>query len=94
VIYLGTSLPAVEIAGAVVRNQARALALSIVFPGDDPNLPGELETLRNQLPAKVKIIAGGRAAEGYETDLARLDIVRTRNLGELYSILEELRKTV
>lgn len=94
VIYLGTSLPAVEIAGAVVRNQARALALSIVFPGDDPNLPGELETLRNQLPAKVKIIVGGRAVEGYETDLARLDIVRTRNLGELYSILEELRKTV
>jgi methanogenic corrinoid protein MtbC1 len=94
VIYLGTSLPAVEIAGAVVRNQARALALSIVFPGDDPNLPGELETLRNQLPAKVKIIAGGRAAEGYETDLARLDIVRTRNLGDLYSILEDLRKTV
>ena len=63
VIYLGTSLPALEIAGAVVRNQARALALSIVFPADDPALPGELETLRKTFPIDVKLIAGGRAAE-------------------------------
>ena len=46
VAYLGTSLPSAEIAGAAIQNNARAVALSIVFPGDDPNLPKELEGLR------------------------------------------------
>jgi len=92
VIYLGTSLPALEIAGAIVRNQARALALSIVFPGDDPNLPGELETIRKNLPIDVKLIAGGRAAEGYAEALEQSGFVRNKTLSEFYAVLEELRK--
>lgn len=92
VIYLGTSLPALEIAGAVVRNQARALALSIVFPSDDPNLPGELETIRKNLPIDVKLIAGGRAAEGYAGALEQSGFVRNKSLSEFYGVLEQLRK--
>lgn len=92
VIYLGTSLPALEIAGAVVRNQARALALSIVFPGDDPNLPAELETLRKNLPIDVKLIAGGRAAEGYADALTRYGFVRNTTISDFYAVLEHLRK--
>lgn len=92
VIYLGTSLPALEIAGAVMRNQARALALSIVFPGDDPNLPNELETLRQNVPTSVKLIAGGRAAEGYAKVLEQCGFVRNKNLKEFYSVLEDLRQ--
>jgi DNA-binding transcriptional MerR regulator/methylmalonyl-CoA mutase cobalamin-binding subunit len=92
VIYLGTSLPALEMAGAVVRNQARALALSIVFPGDDPNLPGELETLQKSLPATVKVIAGGRAAGSYATVLERCGFVRNETLSEFYGVLEAMRQ--
>jgi len=91
VIYLGTSLPALEIAGAVMRNQAQALALSIVFPSDDPNLPSELETLRRNLPAQVKLIAGGRAAGGYEAALTRCGFVHNKSLSEFYQTLEQLR---
>ena len=93
VIYLGTSLPALEIAGAVVRNQARALALSIVFPGDDPNLPGELETLRKNLPAEVRLLAGGRSAESYAETLGKCGFVRNQNLSEFYAVLEDMRKS-
>ena len=39
-IYLGPSLPAHEIAGAALSNEAAAVALSIVYPEDDHNLPG------------------------------------------------------
>lgn len=92
VIYLGTSLPALEIAGAVIRNQARALALSIVFPADDPSLPGELETLRKNVPIGVKLIAGGRAAGGYANALDRYGFVRNSTIGDFYAVLEELRK--
>jgi methylmalonyl-CoA mutase cobalamin-binding subunit len=42
VTYLGPSLPAEEIAGAAHQNRARAVALSLVYPGDDPFLRGEL----------------------------------------------------
>ncbi|MGC3957150.1 MAG: MerR family transcriptional regulator [Verrucomicrobiota bacterium] len=92
VIYLGTSLPALEIAGAVVRNQARALALSVVFPGDDPNLPAELETLRKNLPIDVRLIAGGRAAEGYSEALERYGFVRNTTISDFYAVLEDMRK--
>lgn len=91
VVYLGTSLPAVEIVGAVVQNQARALALSIVFPGDDPQLPGELENLRKQLPPGVKIIAGGRAAGSYRSALQQLGAEVLGELRDLYPILERMR---
>lgn len=91
VIYLGTSLPAVEIAGAAIQNKARAVALSLVFPGDDPNLPAELETLRKHLPADIKIIAGGRAAESYQPTLQKIGALHSKELPELYSILERLR---
>jgi DNA-binding transcriptional MerR regulator len=90
-IYLGTSLPAAEIIGAVVQNQARALALSIVFPGDDPLLAGELETLRKQLPVGIKVIAGGRAAGSYRTALQQLGAEIVGELREIYPILERMR---
>lgn len=91
VIYLGTSLPAVEIAGAAIQNKARAVAMSIVFPDDDPNLAQELQSLRKHLPPAIKIIAGGRAAESYAATLETLGAIRTRELSELYRILEQLR---
>ena len=36
VTYLGASLPAAEIAGAAQQRRARAVALSLVYPEDDP----------------------------------------------------------
>lgn len=91
VLYLGTSLPAVEIAGAAIQNKARAVAMSIVYPDDDPNLAPELQSLRKHLPAETKLITGGRAAESYGATLDALGAIRTRELSELYQILEELR---
>lgn len=91
VIYLGTSLPAVEIAGAAIQHQARAVAMSIVYPDDDPNLTQELYSLRKHLPAEIKLITGGRAAESYAATLEALGAIRTRGLCELYRILEEMR---
>lgn len=91
VIYLGTSLPAAEIAGAALQNRARVVALSLVFPGDDPSMPLELENLRKLLPAKTQLVVGGRAAESYAPTLTHLGITHTRTLGEFYELLERLR---
>jgi MerR family transcriptional regulator, light-induced transcriptional regulator len=91
VIYLGTSLPALELAGAAIQHKARAVALSIVFPGDDPNLPQELESLRKHLPADIDLIVGGRAAVSYATTFEKIQALQTRGIKELYRILEQMR---
>lgn len=93
VVYLGTALPALEIAGAALSNQARAVALSIIFPADDPNLPGELQTLRRHLPATVSLIVGGRSADGYADTLREIAAQHAPNLTEFSRLLDQLRKS-
>jgi DNA-binding transcriptional MerR regulator/methylmalonyl-CoA mutase cobalamin-binding subunit len=91
VIYLGASLPAAEIAGAAIQNQARAVALSLVYPPDDGALPRELANLRRLLPAEVRILAGGRAVQAYEEALDRAGAQRLGSLDRLSQALDELR---
>jgi len=71
VLYLGPNLPAADIANAAVANKARLVALSIVYPSDDPALAGELAQLRRLLPAEIALVAGGVAAA------ANVDSLRT-----------------
>ncbi len=53
VTYLGPDLPADEIAAAARMKNASAVALSIVYPADDPHLHQELRKLRRLLPAAL-----------------------------------------
>lgn len=69
VVYLGPSLPAPDIAIACRTCGARAVALSIVFPEDDPLMDGELRRLRTALPGDVRIIAGGGGVAAYRPSL-------------------------
>jgi len=92
VTYLGSSLPAAEIAGAALQNQAKAVALSIVYPDDDPALPGELANLRRFLPPHVQILAGGRAANSYAAALREVKAIHPTSLLELSQVLEDLRR--
>ena len=91
VTFLGVSLPAAEIAGAVAQKNARALALSIVYPSDDPVLPEELELLRKLLPHQTAIIAGGRAAGAYREVLDRIQATIIEDLDDFARTLDGLR---
>lgn len=92
VTYLGASLPAAEIAGAAVQKRARAVALSLVYPEDDPRLPGELTRLREALPAAMTLLVGGRAAPAYREVLDRIGAVSIEDLTQLGLTLDGLRK--
>jgi len=92
VTYLGASLPAAEIAGAVRQNRARAVALSLVYPEDDPRLEGELTRLHESLPPEVMLLVGGRAMPAYHDVLAKIGATQVKDLAELCSKLDELRK--
>lgn len=91
VANLASSLPAVEIASAVTRGKARAVALSVVYPEDDPGLPGELKTLRNLLPKPLEILVGGRAASAYRPVLEEIEARECRTCDEFCEELNKVR---
>ena len=91
VVYLGASLPAAEIAGAARQQGAQAVALSLVYPEDDPHLAGELERLHQQLPPGIRLIAGGRALNAQRPTLERIGAMVIDNLAQLGVALDSLR---
>jgi len=90
-VYLGPNLPADEIAGAVQKSNAHAVALSLVFPSDDPKLPAELNLLRRLLSDGVSLLIGGRAAEAYGDAIASVRASRITDIGGFRRQLDLLR---
>lgn len=91
VVHLAPSTPAAEIAAAAQRVDARAVALAVAYPQDDPRLAGELRLLRQQLAPHVALLVGGHASEGYAAVLAEIGARRLASLEELRAALAGLR---
>jgi DNA-binding transcriptional MerR regulator/methylmalonyl-CoA mutase cobalamin-binding subunit len=92
VLYLGPNVPAVDIAAAVKETRSRVVALSIVYPPDDPLLINELRRLRQLLESdKVSLLVGGRAADGYRSVLELIDGTTVRDLDGLRGQLDSMR---
>ncbi|MDZ7361493.1 MAG: cobalamin-dependent protein [candidate division KSB1 bacterium] len=91
VTYLGPNLPAEEIAAAVQQNNARAVALSIVYPGDDLRMAEEMRKLRRGVSNKVAILVGGRVAASYEEILQSIQAMLLKDMVSLGAVLESLR---
>jgi methanogenic corrinoid protein MtbC1 len=89
VCHLGSSLPAEEIAAAARQREARAVALSITHPPDDPHLPTELERLGRLLPPGCDLIVGGRSASAYAP---ALETASARSVHDLGSFRQELSR--
>jgi methanogenic corrinoid protein MtbC1 len=87
VVYLGPDLPVVEMAAAVIKEKARAVALSITYPGKDFRLNQDLQKLPDMLPSNVQIIIGGRGAENYQTNSDRNSLTWIKNLDQFREFL-------
>ena len=92
VIYLGASLPAEEIGAVVSYLEAKVVALSIIYPGDDPHLKRELSKLHQILPSEVSVVVGGRAAKGYYNELDKMGAIMVSNTRQLRLELEAIRE--
>jgi DNA-binding transcriptional MerR regulator/methylmalonyl-CoA mutase cobalamin-binding subunit len=90
-IYLGPNLPAEDIAAAVEQRQADAVAISIVYPPDDPHVELELKKLSRLLGSRTRILVGGRAAEGYRKTIDNIKAVMVSDLTDLKRTLNQLR---
>ena len=93
VVYLGTSLPAGEIAAAAIETRATAVALSLVYPADDPAIPHELRDLRAALPPGTAIVTGGGATPDYMAALATVGASCFATTGEFRIWLRQATST-
>jgi MerR family transcriptional regulator, light-induced transcriptional regulator len=81
VVYVGTDLPADEIAYAVRMTRSRYLALSVV--NHHPEAVDELHALAKHLPATVRVWVGGAEVSQYRELLHQLNWVLIRDLDDL-----------
>jgi DNA-binding transcriptional MerR regulator len=91
VVYLGPNLPAESIATAAEKTGARAVALSLVYPPDDPNVVRELRALRRMLPEEVTIVLGGQSAPSYRAELDGIGALWLPDAPSLRSALDLIR---
>jgi MerR family transcriptional regulator, light-induced transcriptional regulator len=91
VLFLGPDLPARDIARAADQGKAEVVALSIVYPPDDPRLNSELTELRRQLRKDVSVLAGGGAAPSYARALRRIRAEIIPDLAGLRTALQRIR---
>jgi methylmalonyl-CoA mutase cobalamin-binding subunit len=90
VVYCGPNLPADEIAYAVVRLRAQALALSLSHALDDNRLAAELQLLRRLVGELLPIFVGGGGAVAARTPIGRIQATVCSDLGELRDQLDRL----
>ena len=82
VVYLGTDLPASEIARAVKLTKARVLALSLVAPSVE-SLSAELLAIAQQVPPLTRVWVGGNEAIRHREFFEHADWVLVRDLDDL-----------
>jgi DNA-binding transcriptional MerR regulator/methylmalonyl-CoA mutase cobalamin-binding subunit len=90
--YLGPNLPAEEIAAAVQQIKPKAIALSLVYPPDDPKIDIELTKLANYMGNDTIIYVGGNSAESYNKTLSRIKAKVLFDLNEFRNELVKIRK--
>jgi methanogenic corrinoid protein MtbC1 len=91
IAYLGPNLPAEDIAAAARQAKARAIALSIVYPPDDPRVEIELKKLSRSVGEEIAILIGGRSAANYRTIIESVGAEVTDNLTDFVAKLDSIR---
>jgi MerR family transcriptional regulator, light-induced transcriptional regulator len=91
-LYLGPNLPAQEIALAAMDAKADAVAVSIVYPGNNPTVIQGFCALRNLLEERVPIIAGGGGVRENRPHYNLDGVYCVESLGELQKCLEKLQR--
>lgn len=87
VTYLGPDLPAEDIAAAAAQTGARVIALSVIFPLDDPAVHEQLRQLRRLVDPTVQVVVGGGGADSYRATLDRLGLRTVATLTDLRALL-------
>jgi len=68
-VYLGPNIPMEEIANAARAVKARAVAISVVYPGDDGALAKDFASLKHYLDKNTALFVGGMGSKAYRGTL-------------------------
>jgi len=91
VIYMMPSMPSRDIVAAALQVKARAVALSMTYPEDDPQIAVELRFIKEQLPEDVSLFVGGQAAASYLPLLEQIGAVYISKFNDIIEPLGEYR---
>lgn len=91
VIYLGAAVPLEEILFTAERKQARAIGISLGYPSDDPNIPLQLQQLREATAEACSLLVGGSSVHQYSSLLKRLGALQMDDLETLSQTLDSIR---
>lgn len=91
-LYLGSDLPAEDIAEAAAKRNADAIALSVVYPSDDPELVSELRRLQQLNSRAAALLVGGRSAAAYGQVLEEIGAIQVEGLVDLRRKLNRLKQ--
>ena len=92
VTYLGTDLPAADIAEVARSTGASGIAVSLVFPADDPRVVEQLLELRAAVGPTMPILAGGRVALSYRDAIESIGGRLVSSLEDLYASLAVMQQ--
>ncbi len=92
VTYLGADVPAHDLVEAAQSVGARAVALSVVAPGDMGHVTKDVLSLRTALPASLAIILGGAGIPKSSDLLHRPGISVCGSLAELRRVLAQVER--
>lgn len=90
VLYLGPSLPALEIARVARDAKAKVVALSLATPQPQRSLHDELTALRAAVGKRTTIVAGGAAATDHRLSLRQASIEVIEHRTALRCALEKI----
>lgn len=90
-VYLGANTPWQEIAAVARDTNARAIAVSLSYPGDNPEVRDELQKLRQYLPESVRIFVGGAGAVNQRAALEDAGLICVESLDKFRAGLAALR---
>ena len=91
VIYLGSDLPAADIANAAIDVGVRVVAISFVYAADHEHIVAELLALRSALPRHIVLIAGGAGSVLFVRELEQAGINVVGDLEVFQAMLRSLR---
>src|SRR4026208_1519846 len=90
VAWLGSNLPATDIADAAVQLRVQAVGLSLVHPTTDATVSDELRRLHSLLPGSITLLVGGAAAPGYAETLDEIGVAPLSDVSALITRLRDL----
>mgnify|MGYP006285624797 CR=1 FL=1 len=91
IVFLGANVPAEEIIATAEQTNAMAVVLSIIYPEDDPSLPGELKKLDKYLK-DIDIYIGGAASATYYNMINDSGIILINDINTLTELIKKSRK--